>query len=51
MEVKNTQRVAENKKGVFISPNPIRVREMLDRNGNVINPITKEIIRTAEENK
>jgi len=38
-----------NKKTVFIDPNPVRVREMLDANGNVIDFRTKQIIRKADQ--
>ncbi len=35
--------------GVTVSPNPIKVTEHLDIDGNIINPQTKVIIQKAEE--
>lgn len=35
--------------GVTVSPNPIKVTEHLDIDGNVINPVTKEVIKPVEE--
>ena len=37
------------KRKIGIDPNPVKTREMLDRDGNIINPVTKEIIRRANE--
>ncbi len=34
---------------VVISQNPIKTRERIDVNGNIINPITKQIIVAKEE--
>lgn len=34
---------------VAVSPNPTKVTEHLDIDGNVINPVTKEIVKEAEE--
>ena len=52
MKIQNQTRVVtSNKKSVFIDPNPVRVREMLDRDGNVIDPRTKQIIKKAEDNQ
>lgn len=34
---------------VTVSPNPTKVTEHLDIDGNVINPVTKEIVKEAEE--
>ncbi len=46
MQIHTHERVAgPNKSGVVIDPNPKKEREVLDRDGNVINPRTKEIIR------
>lgn len=36
--------------GTFISMNPKRERELLDKFGNVIDPRTKQIIKKAEAN-
>jgi hypothetical protein len=36
-------------KGVIVSPNPIKVTEHLDIDGNVINPVTKEVIKEEEK--
>jgi hypothetical protein len=33
------------KRKIGIDPNPIKTREMLDRDGNVIDPQTKQIIK------
>lgn len=35
---------------VSISSNPRKEKEMLDKDGNVINPRTKQIIRPASQN-
>lgn len=35
--------------GVTVSPNPTKVTEHLDIDGNVINPVTKEVIKPVEE--
>jgi hypothetical protein len=32
----------------IVATNPIRIREMIDINGNVIDPRTKQIIRKVE---
>lgn len=45
------QRGGNTKKTVFIDPNPRKEKEVLDKHGNVIDPRTKQIIKTAEENK
>jgi len=34
---------------VAVSPNPTKVTEHIDIDGNVINPVTKEIVKEAEE--
>lgn len=34
---------------VAVSPNPTKVTEHLDIDGNVINPVTKEIVKEVEE--
>lgn len=34
---------------VAVSPNPTKVTEHLDIDGNVINPVTKEIVRKEDE--
>lgn len=34
---------------VAVSPNPTKVTEHLDIDGNVINPVTKEIVKPVEE--
>lgn len=34
---------------VTVSPNPVKVTEHLDIDGNVINPQTKEVIQKSEE--
>ncbi len=34
---------------VAVSPDPIKVAERLDIDGNVINPVTKEVIKKADE--
>lgn len=39
----------EQRTQVAVSPNPIKVTERLDIDGNVINPQTKEVIKKAEE--
>lgn len=40
----------ENKRpGVYIDPNPVKVSERVDANGNVIDPVTKQIIRKADK--
>ena len=36
---------------VVIDPNPRKERERLDKDGNIIDPRTKEIIKKAEDNK
>ncbi len=36
-------------KGVVVSPNPTKVTEHLDIDGNVINPVTKEVIKEEEK--
>ena len=48
MKISNTERVVGGgQKSTFIDPNPRREREMLDKDGNVIDPRTKQIIRRA----
>ena len=39
----------EQRTQVAVSPNPIKVTEHLDIDGNIINPQTKEIIKKADE--
>lgn len=34
---------------IIVSPQPKRTSEMLDRLGNIINPVTKEIIKPKEK--
>ena len=34
---------------VVVSPNPIKTKERMDVNGNVINPVTKQIIVPKQE--
>jgi hypothetical protein len=51
MQIKQREHVASTKKSVFIDPNPRKEREMLDRDGNVIDPRTKQIIRRKEDEK
>lgn len=36
---------------VSIDPNLKKIREMLDKDGNVINPVTKQVIKPNEDNK
>lgn len=40
--------VVPSKGKIVISTNPVRIREMLDKDGNVINPKTKQIIKQAD---
>lgn len=50
----NTPQPAQPKSGkarVTISSNPVRIREMLDKDGNVIDAKTKQIIRLAKDNQ
>jgi hypothetical protein len=52
MKIQPTNRervVSQGERRTFISPHPRKEREMLDKDGNVINPITKQIIKRAEE--
>jgi len=52
MKIQNTERSGTTNgggTGVFIASNLVRVREMLDKNGNTINPRTKRIIKQAIE--
>jgi hypothetical protein len=50
MKIQNTERtVGKSENSVTISSNPKREREFLDKNGNVINPRTKQIIKRAEQ--
>lgn len=39
----------EQRAQVAVSPNPIKVAERLDIDGNVIHPETKEVIKKADE--
>ena len=49
MQIKQTERtISKKESNVVISSNPVRIREMLDKNGNVIDPRTKQIIKRAE---
>lgn len=51
MQINTTEKVlvpAQKRGRVVISTNPVREREMLDIDGNVIDPRTKRIIRKAE---
>jgi hypothetical protein len=43
--------VNPNQGKVTIAVNLKKEREMLDKDGNVINPITKQIIKKMEDNK
>jgi len=50
----NLQVAEQNKKvtsggRVSVDPNPVRVREMLDAEGNVIDPRTKVILKKVNE--
>ena len=52
MEIKlneGVKTVNNNKGKVVVSANPKRVRELLDKDGNVIDMRTKQIIRPAEQ--
>ena len=51
MQINNNQRSGTSKRSVFIDPRPRKESEMLDKAGNVIDPKTKVIIKTAEQNK
>ena len=46
MKIKNQ---GKEKPTTVVSSNPIRVREMVDVNGNVIDPKTKQIIKKAQD--
>lgn len=39
----------EQRPQVAVSPTPIKEAERLDIDGNVIDPVTKEVIKKAEE--
>ena len=39
----------EQRPQVAVSPNPVKVSERLDIDGNVIDPETKEVIKEANE--
>jgi hypothetical protein len=39
----------EQRTQVAVSPNPIKETEHIDIDGNVINPVTKEVIKEADE--
>lgn len=39
----------EQRVQVAVSPNPIKVTEHIDIDGNVIDPVTHEIVKKAEE--
>ncbi len=45
----NHERQVNVKKSVTIDPNPRKEKEMIDRDGNVIDPRTKQIIRKNNE--
>ena len=49
MKVQTQETRVGTQRSTFIDPNPVRVREMLDKDGNVIDPRTKQIIRKADE--
>lgn len=50
MKIQTQERTVQpTQRRTFIDPNPVRVREMLDKDGNVIDPRTKQIIRRADE--
>jgi len=52
ININNNERSGQLKRsGVTIDPRPKITREMLDRDGNVIDPRTKQIIKRAEDNK
>ena len=38
----------EKRVQVAVSPNPIKIAERLDIDGNIIDPVTKQIIKKAE---
>lgn len=47
--MKEAKEASQKKSKVTIASNLTRVREMLDADGNVIDPKTKQIIRKANE--
>ena len=49
MDTINNNKVVKRRVG--IDPNPVRIKEMLDKDGNVINPVTKEIIKKANKDE
>ena len=50
MQIQNTERiVGKQESSVTISSNPKREREFLDKQGNVIDPRTKQVIKKAEQ--
>ena len=52
MKIQTRERIiGGSNKSTFIATNLRKEREMLDRNGNVIDPRSKQIIRKAEDNK
>lgn len=48
MKIHNNERPVSNRPAVTIDPNPRRERELLDKDGNVIDPRTKQIIKMNE---
>ena len=51
IKVAEQKKVVDTSRGrVVISPNPIKVSERLNQNGDVIDPRTKMVIRKAEDN-
>lgn len=49
MKIQTTEKTVNPHQGqTIVSLNPTREREMLDRNGNVIDPKTKRIIKPAD---
>jgi hypothetical protein len=38
----------KQKPRVIIDPNPVKIQIRVDQNGNVIDPITKEVIEEAD---
>jgi hypothetical protein len=53
MQIKTQERIVggQGQKRTFVDPNPRKEKEMLDRDGNVIDPRTKQIIKKVEDNK
>lgn len=50
MKIQNQERtINRSSRSTFVDPHPHKEREMLDKDGNVIDPRTKQIIKKIDK--